>query len=740
MISENIPVVRGEECLQYIDRPIGFFDRSETEPEFANNRNASFGNAYWYWTNSFNCYIWSSADYNPKFTHRLKKWYQDPNKRIIGYVQGYSDDGGVQIKILGDGHEMKASGSPTTPMNPQIGDVLIIRNDLIFDTMVHYKYSSIISNELVIDRENPYYSSLVEYARYGDVDVRGGGFYGSFYDGLSGSFVPYDDAIGYEPEFDCYLNNNWEGDTFWCGNQVCQGHTYETTMDANTTIEFGHIYDVYSDLNMQYQTFYAVPKMFIDYPQSFITGNLYEYLCNLWEESYYGLPGGFVDPDDPQFPIADIPFRNATFCEKVNLTSIPCNIILTSDYGQAIRYLNDGTLPFDAKLYPLDWDHLPQYDVPQPEPVNPDDPDDEPDDNDPDDDSRDVTPNPPVIPSFTPPMLSNYNFYWLKAPQYSDFIQWFWNDIGAYNDFDDLIAKVEGLYNDVASAVLMCRFFPVELSWIGGAGNDENIVVGMIEKAGAVNTISKTNQMIVRDIGSIQIPTKYNSFMDFAPYTQMSLYLPFHGFVDLDIDIFMGTKTDKHTLDVKGVYDFLTGTLQYFIYCDNKWLVNSFVVKLAVDLPLTLQTKNDRDSATFQNVSSVVGGLIGAGAGIISGNPIGMALGVTQGVQSINSATQSAPMNVRGTVGESGAMYAPPQCAIILRRPTIAASDKNADDKKATWKKNNGMLCGYGWELSSLKGKGLTICTNPRINFSKGTPLQAEIDEIYQILEQGVIL
>jgi hypothetical protein len=283
----------------------------------------------------------------------------------------------------------------------------------------------------------------------------------------------------------------------------------------------------------------------------------------------------------------------------------------------------------------------------------------------------------------------------------------------------------------------MCRYFPVDISWIGGLGTRSNIKLGMIEKEGAVDTISQINALHAVDIGHIHIGAKYKSFMDMSPYSQLSLYLPWHGFIDLDMNLFNG-----HDVYVKALYDYLSGTIQYYIYYDNELLVNTILCKMAMDIPITLQTKNDRDSAIFNNVSSTIGGLVGAGAGIISGNPIGMALGVTQGVGAFNSANASAPMRLMGNVGESGAYIGCQNCFVVVRRPTIQPSDGNSSTMKglSTWKKNVGMLCGYGYTLSDLSGQGFTVCHSPRIDFKSTTPLQTEVDEIYSYLEKGVIL
>jgi hypothetical protein len=433
-------------------------------------------------------------------------------------------------------------------------------------------------------------------------------------------------------------------------------------------------------------------------------------------------------------------YANNRSVMRYNNVCLIYNMILTDNLQMAHDYIENGSLPQDAYLYPLDWENLPGWEQ-NPDPDNPsDDPDDVPDDNDPDDDTWDIDNDPPTPPHDTPFGLSNYNWYWLTAPEYEAFIRWFWHDIGDFHDFSDIIDKIKGLYNDVASAVMMVRYMPIQPAWVGGLGNQDTIKLGMIEKGGFVDTLSG-NTPPVRNIGKIEISSRYNSFVDFAPYSQLSLFLPYHGFIDLDINIFNG-----NYLQVYAVYDVMSGTIQYFIYCEYKenhrqFIVNSVVAKMGIDIPITLQTKNDRDSAIFQNVSSTVGGLIGAGIGIASGNPIGIAMGATSGVQAMTSTNASAPLNVKGNIAETGALYAPNRCRIILRRPTIQASD-TGNNKKSTWLKYVGRTACYGYTLGDkkMKGSGLTICENPRISFSKTTPLQSEIEEIYEILSKGVIL
>lgn len=696
-MSDTLQKVTGSACLNYVDKPIGLIatdDAGVSSHEVITTQR--FRVQLESYTSDLTIRSRGGVESGYGITCNILKIPHDINKRKIGVVLEKYDDGGLYVAILGN-ETLNYANFKTH------------RHKLIAGTNKSYE-RDLISLEITAKEGFNGYPVMLPGGAY-DNNANFGGVTAG--DGYAG----FDDLLDYTPTF-----SDFDSSVPYARPLLERPSGFTLVDSVNNTMKFGKGEDC----------FLRIPGDYLGNPIRFLSGNLYLAMYELCNKMSSLCPRRFEN---------ELAFDLFTFdmgreVTSLNQSAIPFNLMLTNSVDFANAYLTSGAIPPDAFLYPLDWDNLPGYTDDQ----DPEDPDDT---NEPGDNGRDIDPNLPVVPTFTPSMLSNYNWYWLDVSQYSDFLNWFWNDIGDYNDFDDLMNKVKGLYNDVASAVLMCRFFPVELSWIGGAGSSSNIKVGMIEKSGGVTTINTAldtdgkSPMKVRDIGHIRVPRKYKSFCDLAPYTQLSIYLPFYGFMDLDIDLFMG-----HDIYVKGLYDYLTGTIQYFIYYDNQMLVNTVVAKMAVDIPITLQTKNDRDSAVFQNVSSVVGGLIGAGAGIASGNPIGMALGVTQGVGAINSGNASAPLNVKGTVGETGAFYAPPKCYMILRRPTIQPSDssKSTGLGLTTWAKNVGQLCGYGYKLENLNGEGFTVCHTPRIEFKKTAPLQSEIDEIYDYLEKGVIL
>lgn len=690
--------VYGSECLDWIDKRIGFashrsINGTGRHSEGIGSLDSNFGTKAFASENMMSV---KTQGYN--FSTWLLGWNHDDTKRKVGLVLKRYSDGGLKVALLS---------------TDRVSNLTSIDTQLVYQGAQHYvRVSEDPSVDLGYkqDPEKPFYN-------FPDVRQDNIANYEETYSGFSletdvdeNTYATYDETLNFDPtlyedtHYNGQLGRTW---TINGGHDVI-GSVAQLTTDKSTTAIFGDGFEI------TLPNMFHVSNAWLNDPLYLIAGNLFEFVSYEVSFDFYSMcPGRFLSYDE----FADYENATGTILFDTNYTSIPYNIILTENENEALAYLNNGTIPSDAFLFPLDWTNFPHYSAPD------DDGSDGDDDNDDGDNNRDIEPNTPSAPQFTPAMFSNYNWYWLTASQFEDFIRWFWFDVGNITDLQDILDKISGMYNNLAEAVLMVRYFPVDVAWIGGEGTPSNIKLAMLEKAGSYKTISTISSPNIRKIGTVAIPSKYNSFVDLSPYSVLSIYLPFHGFVDLDINILSG-----HNLDVYGVYDHLTGTILYLLYYDDKMLINTFVCKMAVDIPITLQTKNDRDSAIFSNVSNTVSGLMGAGISFASGNPIGLMVGAN----AFNSGTSTAPLNVKGTIGESGAFYAPDRCYIILRRPTISKPD--------TWKYNVGQMCGKSYMLSNLTDKGLTTCFQPRITFSSTVPLQSEIDEIYECLEKGVIL
>lgn len=689
----DLEMVSGNECLQYIDKPIAFacHGRKDVGETIGDSARSSIN------------YIQKDPDRTALRTfgsiHQtvVEKWEHDTTKKKIGLITKRYDDGGYEVAILSD----DAIDTTST------GNFTWTQTRLVFGQSMSYT-ANLFDNTVTRDNIMTSFPVVNQYG--GVINYAGIPAYSLFINTRNIS-LPFDETLNVNP------NENWiqTSGSFalvWTRggtplNEISQT-VYTLTNDKSTTLTFGT--GITADTPTEY------PKIYMDNPLQIFAGDFYQYACDQAVKSgSYFLPQ-FLDVQ--LFSLYTAGWDNEDI-SSTNLTSVPYNIILTNDEQQAQKYLRDGTLPSDAFLFPLDFDNLPTYQS--------DDSSDEDDDDgqgDLDDDSRDCDSDLPEVPTYTPNSLNTNNVYLLTVGEVNQIINWLWNDVGSVQDLDDLVTKIQGLTSDLIQNFLMFRVMPVKPAWIGGAGSSTNFVVGSVEKAGEYMNLAKGNPPIV-NIGSYHFGDKFNTFkfLNYSPYSDFKLYLPYHGFVDIDVSVFQG-----HSLDVKAVYDYMTGTITYMIYSDNTWLVNTYTAKMAVDLSVSLQTKNDRDSAIFGNVSNAVAGVMSAGASVASGNPIGLIMGA----QALVQQTHSAPFKAMGQVGEMGAFYTPQRCKVLIRRPVPTTPE--------TYNQNVGRQAYYSTTLAKLKGKGYTKCINPRLKFTKTIPLADEEEKINQLLSEGVYL
>lgn len=73
---------------------------------------------------------------------------------------------------------------------------------------------------------------------------------------------------------------------------------------------------------------------------------------------------------------------------------------------------------------------------------------------------------------------------------------------------------------------------------------------------------------------SEKITRKYNNFMDYSQYTKLSIYLPYFGIEELNIDDFIDSNGQSKYLSVILVYEYATGNASYYI-CSSTNKINS---------------------------------------------------------------------------------------------------------------------------------------------------------------------
>lgn len=375
------------------------------------------------------------------------------------------------------------------------------------------------------------------------------------------------------------------------------------------------------------------------------------------------------------------------------------NLITTHDYNAALKFLNDGTIPPDAKVN-----------------VKKDKSEEDSDNESGEDGSKEskFDENEPSAPTVNSVKLSNLHNYWITQNQMQSFYSSVWE-----TDLTDFVkGAFTGIYSNLISNVVSLKFMPTTAENLGGAGDTSPVILGFKTYDDlTVQTIGNTTAPIV-NIGSYKFAKEYNSFADYAPYTDVKLYLPFVGVVPIDTNLFMGSGGgETATLNVKAQYDLQSGLITYFIM-RNKTMISSVSGRMAVEVPVSLQSGLD----TFSTISrNFVGKATSFAGNIATGNPIGMVADIAQG-----SAT-APPQSVFASTGGDGAFYAHPKCMIMIKHPQY--------NRPKNYSHVVGFPAYVTKKVSDLQG--FNIVQNPVIPLADGMT-GAEHDMIVTAMQNGL--
>lgn len=283
---------------------------------------------------------------------------------------------------------------------------------------------------------------------------------------------------------------------------------------------------------------------------------------------------------------------------------------------------------------------------------------------------------------------------------------WLWS-----STFADQILKILA---DPMQAIISChKIFGIPS--IDGTGN---IKVGYLDSGiSDVNIVN--NQYTHVDCGEVNIQEYFGCVFDYAPYTDIQIYLPFIGIVPLRVEDVL-----RSTLSVSYDIDVLTGTClaNVNVLRDNAGgVLYTYNGNCAVQYPLS----SGSYLGVVSTLLSIAGGFAVGGA---AGGIVGGALSV---------------MNSKGTdikrsgnlSGNAGAMGIKKPYVIISRPITAMAND---------YQKYIGIPTNSTAKLSDCKGfvkcKEVFISSGAYSLHLKQNPTVEQANEIESLLKQGVII
>ena len=257
--------------------------------------------------------------------------------------------------------------------------------------------------------------------------------------------------------------------------------------------------------------------------------------------------------------------------------------------------------------------------------------------------------------------------------------------------------------NNPIENIISCKSIPL---WLNGT--TQKIILGNVDTG--VNGDKVSNNFAKQNIGSITVTEKYHNFLDYAPYTNVIIYLPYVGFKELDTNLVM-----SKTLSISYTVDIITGGCLCQITSNNVKLYE-FNGNIGIDIPITASNR-------AQVEAGYISSGIGIASSVASGNIVGAVTSLINSAESqyhYASTSSPNPMCVASTNRT---------CYIILDRPTYQTLK--------SFNHTRGKKCYLTKTINTLKG--YTIC-DEHIDLSGIRATDGEKEELIKILSSGFFL
>lgn len=303
------------------------------------------------------------------------------------------------------------------------------------------------------------------------------------------------------------------------------------------------------------------------------------------------------------------------------------------------------------------------------------------------------------------PSVAGHGFCTIYVPSSQELGQmasYLWS--GAFD-----VTQVIKLFSNPMDSILGLSAVPVSLS-----GTSEQIYLGGVALTGITMPKYTGRTSVKVDFGTTTITERWGSYLDYEPYTEFSIYLPFIGIKPLKADDIMGK-----TISLMYNIDILSGGCVAYIRTAGGSVLYEWSGQCALQIPVTARNYDN----VFQTAMSVVGA-VGAAVVAPASAPVLSGAVASAAVQAAATKPRiERSGTVNGITGFLGQLR-----PYIIR--TIPEAFIPADQNKFI-----GYPAYINVALSEIQGYNEV----DSIHLENVTATGAELDEIESILKGGVI-
>ena len=326
-----------------------------------------------------------------------------------------------------------------------------------------------------------------------------------------------------------------------------------------------------------------------------------------------------------------------------------------------------------------------------------------------------------AIPSLPPMTAASTGIIGLFAPtaeQMRALADYMWTDFGGTGT--DVKEVLEEIVEALKRAISNPLDYVIGLNIIPSQGlsiGDSSVIKFGFTSSG-VSMPRLLNQYFIVDCGSISFPPLCgDTFLDYAPYSKFSIYLPYIGVKDVDANDFVG-----HTIGVVYHGDTVTGGVTAYITKDGS-VMYQYSGCCALNIPLSSDNWGNTISGAVQIATALV-------VGAATGGAAGVGMAAAKGAASVaaNPSLLSPQVSHSGAVsGGAGCMAV--QYPFVIREAVRFHSTEG-------FNKFSGYPSYYNRSLGAVSG--FTSVFDVHLENVPAT--NGEIAEIENLLKSGVIL
>lgn len=279
------------------------------------------------------------------------------------------------------------------------------------------------------------------------------------------------------------------------------------------------------------------------------------------------------------------------------------------------------------------------------------------------------------------------------------------NELASFLWSDNFVNSLKKLYDSPMQNIIDLSIMPIDYSvYEPGAVKIGNVMTD-------ANGDLIDRQFYEIDLGALECSEIWGSALDYAPYTRALLYLPFIGYVPIDINKIMGT-----TISIKYHVDIVTGDCMAFVQSDNQ-----LVLMRNGNMKTHIELSSSNNIERYKAFAQLLGATVTSSVSPISSAEVGLssALTVAMGKPIYETA---------GNFSSTSGLMSPRYAFIVYSRPNQCLPKK--------YKTFNGYPSFITSKLADLSG----FTSVNQVHLEGINATDEELTEIADLLKKGVIL